>query len=289
MSLRRRQQLVKVAREHDALIITDDVYDQLFWPAIKSTHETSREQAILPRIVDVDRVLDGGAERENSDRFGNAVSNGSFSKIVSPGCRTGWAESTEKFVHGLSQVCSRTFQRCFSAEVDCVLSGSTKSGGAPSQLTAVIMASLMESGDLQQHIFHHLQLAYKQRWQRMASAIDKHLIPLGASLPTADVGFMGGYFIWLTLPPRMQADDVAAKAREMENLIIAEGSMFRVPSDSDEQTLSEQVRLSFSWEAEDDLEEGIERLGKVIRRLQQTSTDGRIEEPKEKENGAPFG
>lgn len=117
MSLRRRQQLVRVAREHDALIITDDVYDQLFWSAIKSTDQTSREQAILPRVVDVDGVLDGGSERENSDRFGNAVSNGSFSKIVSPGCRTGWAESTEKFVHGLSQVCSRTFQPD-SAEAD---------------------------------------------------------------------------------------------------------------------------------------------------------------------------
>lgn len=116
----------------------------------------------------------------------------------------------------------------------------------------------------------------------MVSAIERHLIPLGASLPKVDVGFMGGYFTWLTLPPQIQADEVAANAREMENLIIAKGSMFRVPSDSNEQNTSEQVRLSFSWEAEDALEEGIERLGKVIRRLQQTSAD-------EKENEAPFG
>jgi len=104
MSLARRQDLVRIARKFDALIITDDVYDQLQWPASVSSPDGSLETAALPRIVDVDRQLDGGAERAGSDGFGNAVSNGSFSKIVGPGCRTGWAEGTEKFAYGLSQV-----------------------------------------------------------------------------------------------------------------------------------------------------------------------------------------
>lgn len=104
MSLARRQDLVRIAREYDALIITDDVYDQLQWPASASSPDVSLDTAALPRIVDVDRQLHGGAERAGSDGFGNAVSNGSFSKIVGPGCRTGWAEGTEKFAYGLSQV-----------------------------------------------------------------------------------------------------------------------------------------------------------------------------------------
>ena len=103
MTLARRQQLVTVAREHDALIITDDVYDQLQWPASTQASQSSLETAVLPRIVDVDRELEGGAERDGSDGFGNAVSNGSFSKIAGPGCRTGWAEGTKKFAYGLSQ------------------------------------------------------------------------------------------------------------------------------------------------------------------------------------------
>lgn len=102
MSLARRQQLVRLAREFDALIITDDVYDQLMWPA--SPPATAKlDEAIEPRVVDVDRVLDGGAERPGADGFGNSASNGSFSKIVGPGCRTGWAEGTPKFAYGLSQ------------------------------------------------------------------------------------------------------------------------------------------------------------------------------------------
>lgn len=104
MSLSRRQDLVRIARKYDALIITDDVYDQLQWPASLSAPNRNLETAALPRLVDIDRQLDGGAERAGSDAYGNAVSNGSFSKIVGPGCRTGWAEGTKKLAYGLSQV-----------------------------------------------------------------------------------------------------------------------------------------------------------------------------------------
>lgn len=103
MSLERRQQLVRVAREYDALIITDDVYDQLQW-TVSSAFSAPLEEAAEPRIVDVDRFLDGGAQRPGADGFGNSVSSGSFSKIVAPGSRSGWAEATELLITGLFNV-----------------------------------------------------------------------------------------------------------------------------------------------------------------------------------------
>jgi DNA-binding transcriptional MocR family regulator len=103
MSLRRREELVRLARKYDALIITDDVYDFLQWPSSVTSQTMSLEKAVMPRIVDVDRCLDGGAERIDADGFGNAVSNGSFSKICGPGLRTGWCEGTTKLAHGVSQ------------------------------------------------------------------------------------------------------------------------------------------------------------------------------------------
>lgn len=130
MSLLRRQQLIHLARKYDALVIADDVYDFVHWeidqdeyasspsdkpysqspsseePSICSslsslppfnTHTASR--TLIPRLVDIDQKLDGGP----IDDFGHCISNGSFSKIVGPGCRVGWAEATPAFIYGLSQ------------------------------------------------------------------------------------------------------------------------------------------------------------------------------------------
>jgi DNA-binding transcriptional MocR family regulator len=97
MSLHRREALVRLARQYDALILTDDVYDFLQWSA--EPEGPSRDRACVPRIVDVDRYLDGGPV----DEWGHAISNGSFSKLIGPGTRTGWAEASEKLAFGLSQ------------------------------------------------------------------------------------------------------------------------------------------------------------------------------------------
>ncbi|KAL6720369.1 Valine--pyruvate aminotransferase [Lecanora helva] len=252
MSLQRRQELVQIAREYDACIITDDVYDLLQWPAHMDSTESSIEHAQLPRIVDIDRWLSGGAERPGADGFGNAVSNGSFSKIAGPGCRTGWAEGTKKFAWGVSQV------------------GSSKSGGAPSQLTATFMSGLLESGDLQHHVFQTLQPSYARRYKTIMSAVEQNLTPLGVTLPQASRIIIGGYFIWLTLPAPLYAEEVAIVAKRDQNLIIAPGPMFAVYGDETAIDLRRKVRLCFSWEEEHRLAEGIQRLGQVIADIQKT-------------------
>ena len=55
MSLGHREGLVRVARQFDALVITDDVYDFLQWPSSDSTHALFPRVASVPRVVDVDR------------------------------------------------------------------------------------------------------------------------------------------------------------------------------------------------------------------------------------------
>ena len=251
MSLLRRQQLVRLARRYDALIITDDVYDQLQWPIHPTMTESAMKNALLPRIVDVDCSLDNGAERDGADGFGNAMSNGSFSKIAGPGCRTGWAEGTAKFASGLA---------------NC---GSSRSGGAPSQLVATFMSSLLETGDLQGHIYQTLQPAYARRYGILMDAIQKHLIPLGVTLPQSKRMVMGGYFVWLSLPSILQAEEVARRAKEEEQLGIAPGSASAVWGDEAAVDLSRNVRLCFAWEDEENLSEGIMRLARVIHGMQQ--------------------
>jgi DNA-binding transcriptional MocR family regulator len=99
MSLADREKLVQLARDFDILIITDDVYDFLQWPSDPKASLDPNAEALLPRLVDVDRYLDGGP----TNHCGNVVSNGSFSKLIGPGIRTGWAEGTDGFAYGLSQ------------------------------------------------------------------------------------------------------------------------------------------------------------------------------------------
>ncbi|KAF2849206.1 PLP-dependent transferase [Plenodomus tracheiphilus IPT5] len=252
MSLRRREELVRVAREYDALVITDDVYDFLQWPSsLTSSRTSSIEKAALPRLVDLDRMLDGGAERPGADGFGNTVSNGSFSKICGPGLRTGWCEGSTKLSYGVSQT------------------GSSRSGGSPSQLTACFVAEILESGELQRYVYDTLQPAYGSRYRRLVEAINTHLIPLGVRIPQADREIVGGYFIWMTLPSPLKGALLAQRAKEEENVVVAQGEIFQVPGDTEfpGTAFGNDVRVCFAWEDEDMLAEGIERLARVIGRM----------------------
>ncbi|GKZ16769.1 hypothetical protein AbraIFM66951_008570 [Aspergillus brasiliensis] len=244
MSLADRENLVRLAREFDALIIADDVYDFLQWSPDPANTSSQPNRAHLPRLVDVDRYLDGGPP----DDWGNVVSNGSFSKLIGPGMRTGWAEATEKVAYGLSQT------------------GSSRSGGAPSQMSAAIIAQLFPTGVLQDFIGNILQPAYARRYHRMMSAIREHLVPLGVGLPpTPDVA--GGYFIWLRLPRPLRSSELVPIALRDQKLVVASGNVFRIEGDSaaEQNDFDDCMRLCFAWEQEDKLEEGVRRLASVIR------------------------
>jgi DNA-binding transcriptional MocR family regulator len=105
-----RKELVELAREYDILIISDDVYDWLRWPSDETASGTAQLAQIPPRLVDVDRSTCA------ADAWGNSISNGSFSKIVAPGVRVGWAEASQKMILRLSQ---KYFSRMFDYTQEC--------------------------------------------------------------------------------------------------------------------------------------------------------------------------
>lgn len=250
MSLACRKSLVLLARKYNALIISDDVYDCLQW---STTSNRSLNRAVLPRLVDVDRAM---KPVPSKDDFGNTVSNGSFSKISGPGVRTGWAEGTPKMAYGLSQC------------------GSSRSGGAPSQLTATIIDSLLRSGNLERHIHEVLTPAYKRRHQIMLSAIMQELVPLGVRVEEDKVdgkGIFGGYFLWLELPQQLDAETISVVCQEREALIVAFGKMFEVEGDESIK-FPNALRLCFAWVEENDLMEGVKRLSRVVK----DALDGRV-------------
>ncbi|KAI5208762.1 putative aminotransferase [Aureobasidium subglaciale] len=244
MPLHRRIELVKLAREFDALIVSDDVYDFLQWPA-DSSKPSSLTKALFPRLVDIDRFLDGGSDRAGADGFGNATSSGSFSKICGPGIRVGWAEGSAKFAHGVSQA------------------GTSCSGGAPSQLTSTYMDILVKEGTLSRHIFETLQPAYAARHKTLVSAIEDYLWPLGVTLPQSNRRVMGGYFLWMTLPDTVKAVDFAKRCQEEAQVIVAPGNIFEVPGDNSVK-FEHSIRLTFSWIDEDIMVEAVKRIRAVL-------------------------
>lgn len=101
-------------------------------------------------------------------------------------------------------------------------------------------------------------------------AIQDHLLPLGVTLPQADRDYVGGYFLWLSLPQDVKGAAVAEAALADEQLVVAHGELFEVPGDNtgDHVRFDHHIRICFAWEAEEYLAEGIERLGNVISRVQ---------------------
>lgn len=264
MSLRRREGLVHLARQYDCLVICDDVYDFLQWPVSSTSLSSSSQTPLLPRVrphprlSDLDRALGPSAHdaaRPDGLWFGHAISNGSFSKIVGPGIRTGWVEGTRDFAHGLAQT------------------GSTKSGGAPSQLSATIVSEMMQRGDLRLHIDGACRPALQRRHALMMRAVHERLDRFDIEVLDANVGAdgeekaYGGYFVWVTFPKGPAAVDIAKRAMDEENLIVSPGHMFEVKGDEESVGFKNSIRLCFSWEEEDDMVEGVARLGRVVESL----------------------
>lgn len=269
MSLRRREEVVRLARELDVLVVTDDVYDVLRWP-VEEDVDVGALGPLPPRIVDVDRVLDGGV----ANGWGNALSNGSFSKIVAPGVRVSWVESTQAAVDRL------------------MIIGSTRSGGNPAHFSSMFIHQLISSGALQKHIDTVLVPTYRRRSYALISAIKEHLVPLGVKIDTGksyDESLWssmrhsqssslkypesaGGFFTYLMLPPDLPpASRVAAIARENHKCKFAFGDMFRIEGDPGSAERARQrggfemgIRLCWAWHEEEQLIEGVKRMAKAI-------------------------
>jgi len=165
------------------------------------------------------------------------LSIGSFSKTLAPGLRLGWLLGTEDDI-----------QRC----VNC---GTTQMGGGANPFVANIVAEYCRDGYWETHIMN-LRSLYKMRRDVALAALEQYM--------PADVGWTrpaGGFFIWLSLPEHVFAQDVKRMALQ-EGVLVAAGEGFFVTPTEGEHNL----RLAFSCAAPGDIETGIRILAEVIDR-----------------------
>ncbi len=126
---------------------------------------------------------------------------------------------------------------------------------------------MLASSSLQQHIHDVLQPAYARRFHAMMQAIEEEILPLGVTMPQVNRDVGGGYFVWLTLPKNLNAQEVAKQTLHEEGLVVGPGPLFEAQGDkASKGKFDSDIRLSFAWADEDLLAEGIDRLASVIKR-----------------------
>jgi 2-aminoadipate transaminase len=209
MSLERRRRLVELARSREMLVVEDNPYGLLRFGGEP-----------LPPLYQ----LDGGDY---------VIYLGTFSKILSPGIRLGWAVAPppvmEKIVLGkqAADLCTSTMTQFFVREY-------------------------FAEGRWQEYI-ESLVGIYRGRRDTMVAALREHF-PAAASWTHPE----GGLFIWATLPDYIDTGDLLAKALR-EDVAFVPGQAAYVDGRG-----RSSMRLNFSAGGEEEIREGIRRIGRTI-------------------------
>jgi 2-aminoadipate transaminase len=222
MSLARRRRLVEVARERELLVLEDNPYGLLRYEGepLPTLHSLDAQNASPP--------TPGGA----SDLV---IYLGTFSKILSPGLRLGWAVAPRPVLEKLNQGKQGT-DLCSSPVTQMFVSayfGEQGAGGRPAWLEYV----------------DALRDLYRGRRETMLAALQEHLGGR-ASWTTPQ----GGLFVWATLDEEVDTTDLLARS---DGVAFVPGRAAYVDGHSG----SSSMRLNFAGVDDEDIREGVRRIG----------------------------
>ncbi|MGZ6694047.1 MAG: aminotransferase-like domain-containing protein [Solirubrobacteraceae bacterium] len=210
MSLPRRRRLVEVARERELLVLEDNPYGLLRY-----------EGDALPTL----RSLDGGDF---------VIYLGTFSKILSPGVRLGWAVAPAPVLEKMNM-------------------GKQASDLCSSSLSQLFVARYFTEGRWEAYL-DSLRALYRRRRDVMLEALAEHLPPEATWTRP-----QGGLFLWATLPDYLDTTDMLARALS-RNVAFVPGRAAYLDGRG-----AASMRLNFSGVDDDDIREGVRRIGEVVR------------------------
>ena len=242
MSLPRRRRLVEVARERELLVLEDNPYGLLRY-----------EGEPLPTLHSLDAAA---AARGGASDF--VVYLGTFSKILSPGVRLGWAVAPRPVMEKLN-LCKQGADLCSSPVTQLFVAAyfaeSVSCGPLRSSSSAALATSRSEEEPLWLAHLESLKELYKVRRDAMLGALTEHF---GAAASWTKP--QGGLFIWATLPDYIDTTDLLARALESEAVAFVPGRAAYLDGRG-----ASSMRLNFAGVPEEDIREGIRRIGKVVR------------------------
>lgn len=224
LSLERRRALIALADKYGVPMLEDDPYGQLRY-----------EGDHLPSLLVLDRET-AGLKGDTTYQFGNVIYLSSFSKILAPGLRLGWIVAPPDVISHLVQL---------------------KQGADlhTSTFTQMVAHEVARGNFLDEHI-RKLRDVYRERRDVMLNALAEHM-PEEVTWTRPQ----GGLFLWLRLPPTLDA-------QELFNVAVAHKVAF-VPGHSFFTDTSAEAhrycRLNFSSTQPDLIYDGVRRLGEVLR------------------------
>jgi 2-aminoadipate transaminase len=185
----------------------------------------------LPSVV----YLDSKSRAQNGCYTGNVIYFSTFSKILAPGLRLAWVIAPTEVIRKMVQ-----------AKQSADLHSST--------FNQVLAHVVGQHGFYDRHV-KLIREVYKQRRDVMLDALEEHM-PEGVHWTHPQ----GGLFLWATLPEQLSTIDLFNDAIK-EKVAFVPGASF-YPCGGGENTM----RLNFSASSPEKINEGIGRLGRVIKK-----------------------
>ncbi len=205
-----RETLAELVRERELLVYEDDPYGGVRF-----------EGEELPTLYE----LTGGR---------NVIYSSSFSKVVAPGIRVGYAVLPEELVKPIEAVATETYI-------------------SPSVFVQGALDEFVRSPSYEQAL-ERVRSGLRERRDAMLSALESEL-PEGAAWSRPE----GGYFLWLDLPTGVETDWLFDRAAEAD-VAFVKGADFFLDGEG-----RESARLAYSYPSPVEIGEGVARLGALVR------------------------
>jgi 2-aminoadipate transaminase len=209
LSLARRRELVRIAGERELLVLEDNPYGLLRY-----------EGEPLPTLYSIDHEF--------------VIYASTFSKILSPGVRLGWAVAPAPILAKM-QIGKQASDLCSSS------------------ISQYFVRAYFEAGPWDDYVRSLLEI-YRRRRDVMLDALAEHF-PREADWTHPQ----GGLFIWARMPDYIDTTDLLARALR-EQVAFVPGRAAYVDGRG-----GSAMRLNFSGIGEDGIREGIRRIGEVVR------------------------
>jgi DNA-binding transcriptional MocR family regulator len=212
MSLPRRKRLIELANRYDVMIIEDTPYREIRF-----------EGEALPTL-------------RSLDTEGRVLYLGSFSKILAPGLRLGWAVAAKPLVDKLTLL-------KVAADTQC------------STLNMAIVTLFLRDYDLDSHITG-LRTAYRRKRDIMLQTI-KDVFPADVTYTTPQ----GGLFTWVSFRPGFDT------AQFMKDVVLPQARVAYVPGATFFPLHEEHhhARVNYSAQPESKLIQGMTAWGTLLR------------------------